>query len=224
MGTVRKIGDEYYIEFEARGLKYQQKAGPDKTAAEKMLADVEGKIRQGEMGTMVRDADVRVFCEDFLEFAGREYPAATVRRLERLIAHFRQWLADKNPAIEKLSQVTPKVVEEYKFFLLERLKGERESKKAAVVNLTLILLSVFFEYAIRTNFLNDNPTLHIRFAAWSRRRGISDPVRSEMFRRLRDLILNGVSSEKIFKLSGHRDIARLLGYVPFFSERQKNLY
>lgn len=224
MGTVRKIGDEYYIEFEARGLKYQQKAGPDKAAAEKMLADVEGKIRQGEMGAMVRDADVRVFCEDFLEVARREYPAVTARRLERLIAHFRQWLMDKKPSVEKLSQVTPKVVEEYKFFLLEKLKGERESKKAAVVNLTLILLSVFFEYAIRTNFLNDNPTLHIRFAAGGGRKRISDTARPEMFRRLRELILSGVSSEKIFKLSGHRDIARLLGYVPFFSERQKNLY
>ena len=29
MGDIRKINDEYYLEFHARGLLYQQKAGKD---------------------------------------------------------------------------------------------------------------------------------------------------------------------------------------------------
>ena len=44
MGTVRKIGNEYYIEFYARGLLYQQKAGQQKEVAEQMLKEVEEKM------------------------------------------------------------------------------------------------------------------------------------------------------------------------------------
>ena len=44
MGEIKKIGEEYYIEFYARGLKYQQQAGTDKRQAEELLRNIEEKI------------------------------------------------------------------------------------------------------------------------------------------------------------------------------------
>ena len=41
MGTIKKIGDNYFIEFVARGLKYQRNGGTDKKEA---LKQVENSI------------------------------------------------------------------------------------------------------------------------------------------------------------------------------------
>ena len=55
MGTIRKIGDEYFIEFFARGLKYQQKIGLDPARAEQALKEIEAQIARGEALTIVRE-------------------------------------------------------------------------------------------------------------------------------------------------------------------------
>lgn len=157
MGTVHKIGNEYYIEFDARGLKYQQKAGPDEKAAWKLLAEIEGKIKEGEMGIIVRDADVDIFLADFLKFIKPQCSAKTYGRFERAIAHLTAFL-NTRPGIKKLSQLTPKVIEDYK-----RSLPPGKSVNPRKINLTLLLLREIFEYAIKLGYLNDNPTLHIKF-------------------------------------------------------------
>ncbi len=158
MGSIHKIGDEYYIEFFARGLKYQQKAGSDRKQAEKLLADVEEKIGRGEMGTMVRDVDVDIFVNDFLGQARGQYAPKTAGRFESTLARFQKFLKTKFPQLEKLSQLTPNVFEQYKRHL------QKEAQLSVkTVNLALILLREFCEYGRKTGYLNDNPLLHIKF-------------------------------------------------------------
>ena len=67
MGTVRKIGDEYYIEFDARGLTYQRNGGKDKKAATQLLKTIEDKIRKGEMSTVIVDVKAGDFFNNFLK-------------------------------------------------------------------------------------------------------------------------------------------------------------
>src|SRR4051812_23513783 len=111
MGTVKKIGDEYYIEFEARGLKYQQKAGTDEAAARRLLNEVEGKIQKGQMGIMIRDADIDIFFADFLSFAQGHHTPHTWKRFKSLVGHFQSFLKTDRPDAVKLSQITPHVLE-----------------------------------------------------------------------------------------------------------------
>lgn len=164
MGSIRKINGEYYIEFTARGLRYQQKAGQSRTDAEKLLAETEAKIAKGEMGILVRDADVKIFLVDFLEFARREYPAVTAKRFEMLVKHFTKFLTKRKDKTEKLSGITPAVLEEYRLGLMKSVS------RPAVINLTLILLREIFEYARKAGLLNDNPMLHIRYLSDLRHR------------------------------------------------------
>jgi integrase len=164
MGTVRRVGEDYYIEFKARGLKYQQKAGGDKQAAWRLLAEVEGNIRKGEMGILVRDVEYPVFFADFLDQVRREHSSSTGKRYEAALKHFQAYLQGRKSGLERLSQITPKVLEDYRHDLHKGMESRWTFHTPALVNLTILLLRDAFDYAIKTGFLNDNPLLHIRFA------------------------------------------------------------
>jgi len=153
MGTIQKIGEDYFIEFYARGLKYQQKAGPDRKAAQKALEEIEAKIARGEAAVIVRDVDIDIFLKDFLHYSRTQHTPKTVRRFQSLKKYFLSFLEKQMPTVVKLSQVTPVVVEQYKNSL----------RRPEVINLTIILLREVFAYAIKLGYLNDDPSLHIRF-------------------------------------------------------------
>lgn len=184
MGTVKRIGTSYYIEFEARGLKYQQKAGDDEVSAWKLLETVETKIRQGEMAVIVRDVPIDIFLNDFREHAASVHPAKTCLRMRQLTGHFGAFLNSRQPAPATLSQVTPKVIEDYK----QHLAGQKNISPR-LINFSLFLLREVLEYAIALGYLNDNPTLHTRFFAVSRRR-----VPRCLSENERSILLNGEES------------------------------
>ena len=92
MGSIKKIKNEYVIEFYARGLKYQQKTGPDRALAEKTLNEIEEKIARGEAALIVRDVDIDIFFDDFLDFTAKNYPPKTRTRFRSAVEHFGDFL------------------------------------------------------------------------------------------------------------------------------------
>ena len=155
MGEIHKIGQDYYIEFFARGLKYQQKIGPDKNMAKSVLADIEAKIAKGEIALIVRDVDVDIFLKDFLSNSLVVYGIKSVNRVERVIDDFTGFLK-KNALLRlKLSQITPKVLDQYKSHLEPMVRPK-------VLCFTFALLKEIFDYALKLSYLNYNPILHIR--------------------------------------------------------------
>ncbi|MCB9771343.1 MAG: phage integrase SAM-like domain-containing protein [Candidatus Omnitrophica bacterium] len=197
MGTVHKIGETYYIEFEARGLKYQQIAGDNKEAAMKLLESIEAKIRHGQMGVVVRDIPIAVFFKDYFEFARISYPAKTVARLEQLAKHFTGFLNTQYPNVMLLSGLTPKVIEDYKYFI------SRSEQKPWVINFSLLLLREIFEHALKLGYLNDNPTLHIRFVPDQRRNCI---VKAS----IKEILDKGVSLFRLAHLLKFSDVLRAM--------------
>lgn len=163
MGSIRKLGKEYVIEFFARGLKYQQRAGADKRGAQRLLEEIEEKIKKGEAALIVRDIDYDIFFKDFAAYAKKDYPPVTVRRYEALLHDFTEFIRTRLPSLIKLSELTPHIVERYRFYLCGRPQKALSPQKSRLVNLALIVLRDIFDYAVRLGYLNDNPTLHIRF-------------------------------------------------------------
>jgi len=242
MGTIRKSGNEYYIEFEARGLKYQQKAGTDKQKAEALLTEVEAKIRKGEMDAVVRDADTFLFLEDYLREAAGRFDPRSARRVRAAVAHFSGFLRDHFPKIERLSEVTPKIIEAYKT-QLARQPAPRV--KPHTINLTLFLLRDMMDFAVKTGYLNDNPTLHIRLVRkgparvprtipdedlpvaetgdftqvlerWRAKTGESAPVlRNSLAKKL---LQKGAAPVRLYHIMGLTDVARIVYYTCFVPE------
>jgi len=161
MGRVRKIGSDYFIEFEARGLKYQQKAGPDRAAAEALLKTIESKIAQGEMGAMTRDVELPLFWEDFLDFAKEQHTLPTIERYRQAIVSFQSFIDQKIPKVAKLSQITPSVVEHYKSYLAQQKTKRGAKVKPRLINFTILLLSDILQYGIKLGYIHDDPTLHV---------------------------------------------------------------
>ncbi len=161
MGNIRKIGREYYIEFIARGLKYQLKAGPGKSAAQKALKDIEAKIAAGEENIIARDVETEVFWEDYLRFAEVFHTPRSASRFRKVIGHFRCFLEKEGLKDARLSSLTPRVIEKYKTDLVGHWKASGRPNPD-VVNFTLYLLRDIFEFALKKGCLNDNPLCHIR--------------------------------------------------------------
>ncbi len=205
MGNVYKVGDLYYVEFEARGLKYQQLAGSDEAAARQLLESIEEKIRRGETNAVVRDIPVEIFRRNFLEYARQAYPLKTRKRLEQAFEHFGEFLCLKHSEILLLSGVTPKIIEDYRF---EALKNRAKPWR---INFTLLLLREVFEYAIKLGYLNDNPTLHIRFVADRNRRLPRNNLG-------REALAKGVSLFCLARVLRKDDILKLMPFFPLLRD------
>jgi len=154
MGKIQKIGSDYFIEFLARGLKYQQKIGPSRALAVKALKETEEKISRGEAATVVRDIHWTVFLDDFLVGIKKDFSPKTFQRFRSLVRNFKVFLKQDRPDIARLSELTPRVIEDFRSFLDKANKPD--------VNLNIFLLREVFDHAIKLGYLNDNPTLHVR--------------------------------------------------------------
>lgn len=208
MGEVKKIGDEYFIEFFARGLKYQQKIGRQKEKAEAALREVEEKIAKGEASVVVRDVDYDIFFADFLDSITHQHTPKTRVRFEALIRHFTQFLTHHHPTIKMVSHITPRTIELYKAHLNEELAA-RGKFNQNLVNLSLILLREVFQYSIKLGYLNDNPTLHIRLSPIPKKklfflidelRKIIQPWPPELKVVLDFILMTGLRPSEIFEL------------------------
>ncbi|MDP2654379.1 MAG: tyrosine-type recombinase/integrase [Candidatus Omnitrophota bacterium] len=187
MGLVKKIGNEYYVEFEARGLKYHQKAGSDAAEARRLLAAIEAKIAAGELQAVSRDVDIDIFFQECLEFCRSRFSVKTADRIASAARHFMSYLNGSRPDITKVSQITPAVMEQYRRAFRRGTGVNRNS--AGRRNLTLLLLFEAFEYAIKTGALNDNPLFHVRLetvVARSYPRFLSPSELSRLFSSSRD--------------------------------------
>jgi len=160
MGEIKKIGEEYYIEFYARGLLYQQKGGKSMAQAQKLLEEIEGKIAKGEMGIIVRDVDIDVFLKTFLGYAAKEFSSKTVERYLTTIEYFDYFLQEEPVEIKKLSGVTPYLIECFYEFLDRNLSDIEKKQREKMMLFTIYLLSDILEYGISLGYINDNPTLH----------------------------------------------------------------
>ncbi len=208
MGTIRKVGQEYVIEFYARGLKYQQKAGADKKEAVRLLKETESKIAAGEASLIVRDVDCDIFWDDFLRYAQKNYLPLTVTAFKTLLKSFTNFLTHDKPAVVKLSQVTPRVIEDYKADLI------REKKSAEHVNFALLSLREIFEYSLKLGLLNDNPLVHIRFVDFKGLKPESD-VRAD---HIQSLAQKGVSIFGVQKIIKEQSPKVMVQYASFFIE------
>lgn len=162
MGSIHQIGNEYYIEFYARGLLYRQKAGNDLAKAHALLRSIEEKIARGEALALVRDIDLDIFFAEFLKHAPRQYHPATILRLQTTIDSFIEFINIHYPAAAQLSKVTPRLLEDYKAYVIKKRQDSAKKLNPKIINLTILLLREIFEHGIKTGFINDNPTLHVR--------------------------------------------------------------
>ncbi len=159
MAKIIKVGDNYFVEFIGNGLLFQKLAGPDKSLADKMLKDIEESLRKEDVNIFqVKEMSYAEFSQKLTTYLTETFPLKTQKRLKSTWSHFDSFLKRNYPQLTKLREITPSVVEEYRVSLIKELSSENER----IINFTLFLLRVVFEFAVKCRGLNNNPTLHVK--------------------------------------------------------------
>ncbi len=213
MGHIRKIGEVYYIEFFARGLMYSQVAGLTEEGAREMLEKIESKISAGEALTIVRQINLDVFFERYLEDVHDQFSSKSIERFSSAWRSLLNFLNKNYPEVYQLSQITPFLIESYKAYLIPL-----ETPK--IVNFTLLLLREIFEYGIKIGFLNDNPSLHVTLLKMT-----PSPLRKGARSQIaKELLTNGVILGKIYQVLKLKDVAQVMFWSNFIPLKREDVY
>ena len=160
MATIKKVGDEYFVEFYGNGLLFQKWAGKNLEYAEKMCVEIEESLkREGTSIFTVKEADFDIFYDEFCAWAQKEHFSKTYKRFKTVFDSFRCFFKAQYPDAKKIKIITPFVIEQFK----EQLLSQQPPLKPQAINFQLYLLRFIFEDAIKRGYLNDNPTLHVKF-------------------------------------------------------------
>jgi len=214
LGQIRKIKDVYYIEFHARGLLYSQVAGINLEEAQQLLLRVEEKIAGGEALTIARHIELPDFYERFLSDAKSLYSPKSIGRFAGTLRHFNHFLDQDFPQVHQLDQLTPMILESYKAYLVK-------TQKAAITNLTILLIRDILEFGIKLGFLNDNPSLHLRLLPWPKTTERKPTVR---YNQAKQFLLHGVGIGKLAQLLKLKDICQVVYYANLIPLSREDVY
>jgi len=155
-----KIGEEFYVEYFAQGLKFRKGAGRHVDDAKKLLKEISES--QGDIHSIytVHDENIDRFFEKFLAHARTIHHDISLKRYCDLIEGFLKFLEPHLSKTRKLKEITPKLLQEYQCHLQTVFK---QKDRANWVHLNFVLLEDVLDYAIKQGDLNDNPIRHIQY-------------------------------------------------------------
>lgn len=155
MGTVRKIGKNWWIDYRLDGKRYRKRIGKYKEIAKLALADIEVKIARSRAGFAILDKKLSEYVPQFLSYIRIHSKPLTLKRYVPIVRNFTEFLEALPEPPVRLSKVTPSIIEQYKLHRLNFIKPQ-------TINFELTFLHHFFRYACEMKYIKDNPTQNIR--------------------------------------------------------------
>ena len=162
MGRIyQRIGKKgkrtWYADYSHLGRRYRKKLGPSKRLAELALADIELQILRGELNFSKTVKSLTEFLKEFDKFSRVNHAPASYIRYKNIFVNFEQFLKMRGESM-KLSQLTPKLFEEYKIWRRTVPLNKGIIAKSNTVNMELKTLRTLMNYAIKLEYLTVNPT------------------------------------------------------------------
>jgi site-specific recombinase XerD len=154
MATLRKKGNAYFIDYRVNGRRRRKSVGRSKKMAELALKDLEVKLARNELGFEQKDGTFQKLFLDFDAYCKTNLAPSTHKRYNAIISNFKRFLRESYPHLEKISQVTPKVFEDYKAFR----KSPDENAHSRTINAEIVVLRMMFRLAIQWGYAKENPT------------------------------------------------------------------
>ncbi len=151
MASIFKRANTYYISYYVNGKRKKKAIGKSKKVAEIAVKDIEVKIAKNEIGIVEKDADIKKFTKEYLEYSASNKAKETFRR-DRIILNS---IFLPRVQVNKLSKITPQMLEKYK---AKRL----ESVKKITVNRDLITIKAMLNKAVEWGYLDKSPAERIK--------------------------------------------------------------
>jgi integrase len=146
----------WYVDYIYQGQRFRRKVGPSKKLAEIALKDIEVKIAKNEYNLAPSEMTLEDFLGEFDRYSTVNHALESYRRYRNIVNNFRIFLGQK--CAMKLSQLTPKLFEDYKIWRRNQPLHKNIVAKTNTVNMEIKTLRTILNYAIKWDFLRDNPT------------------------------------------------------------------
>jgi len=155
MATIRRIAKSWWIDYRIDGKRHRKRIGRSKRIAQLALADIEVKIAKRRAGFLVIDKKLSDYISQFISYVRVHSKPLTTKRYSQIIEHLSNFLNILEDPPNRLSQITPPIIEQYKLYRLELVKPQ-------TINFELTLLHRFFGYAMEMKYIQENPTQKIK--------------------------------------------------------------
>lgn len=137
----------YCLNFvDVHGKRKRIRLGPDRRLARERLNEVKVELQKSRMGRRVQPLSIDEAIRRFLEETRAERALGTYKKQEFAFRTFRRFLADKFPNAQILSDITPRMVNDFK---VARLK---DGKSPATVKSDLGYISHLFNWCARMDY------------------------------------------------------------------------
>ena len=134
MATLRKKGNQYFIDYRANGRRVRKNVGSSKKIAELALKDFEVKIARRELGFEAKDQALQRLIGDYQGYCKTNLAPGTQKRYQSIIDNFKRFLSEVYYSLTKLSQFHPKIFEDFKQF------RKQEGAENRTVNAEMIVV------------------------------------------------------------------------------------
>ncbi|NCU32076.1 MAG: hypothetical protein EOM23_03900, partial [Candidatus Moranbacteria bacterium] len=151
MSTLRKRGGSYEIDYRVNGKRFRKAVGRSKKMAELALKDLEVKIAKGQLGFDTKDHDFNKLVEEFKEHSRTNLALNTQKRYGAILDNFERFLSNKHPYIQRVSDFTPILFEDYKAYR----KGEGAENRT--INPELITIGKMFRLSVKWGYIEKSP-------------------------------------------------------------------
>ena len=160
MAKLRQRNKSWILDYRINGKRVRKNVGRVKHIAEKALFDIELGIQRNEEGVELEiDPKLKELFNDFLKYVSTNLSEGTYTRYNSSLNSFRKFL-EKHIYVERVSQLKPLLIEEYKTYRLAK------GKKTNTINLDVVVLKATFKWANELNYIklsnNNNPVKKIR--------------------------------------------------------------
>ncbi len=176
MGVLRKRGKSYYIDITVNGQRFKKRISESKKLAELALKDYELKVERQQLGFIDRkEIGIADFFKQFIQYSKVNHRLETTKRYNSVINVFSAYLRLKSPSLQRMSQITNEVLEQYKIYRkttaiakngrpLDSVKESARNKgaKSFTVNFDLTALRTMFGLAVKWNYIEINPAKCIK--------------------------------------------------------------
>ena len=149
MGVYRR-GKIWWVDLIVNGERVRKPIGRSKEVAENVLKEWEVKKAKQDYGFIPKDSDLQILFDEFLKKTDTDNSPGTLKRYKGIVENFKKYLG-QFPHITKLSQLTPKIFEDYKAYR----KGKEAQPKT--INTELQTLKSIMIMAVERGYINFNP-------------------------------------------------------------------
>lgn len=156
MARIYKRGRIYYLDVTVNGARKRISIGPDRAEAERYKREAERERIRRKLDLAPASPVLLHSLNDYLDSFQHSSKPRSFEAIHNRLRHFTEWLKEKHREAELISEVTPRMIEDFKSFRLG------QGAHPNTVTAELIALGTFWRWAGRLKMASSNPVAAVK--------------------------------------------------------------